>query len=110
MRRRTLSRLCMVLCFTVVAVLAWVQLSRAAQISANSKRISACRAEISQLTIDTQHLQIQISAKANLDRVRDTASDLGMVAAGPEQIMLVTLPAGYGDTVVAQVPETPNAG
>ena len=110
MRRRTWSRFCMVLCFTVVVALVWVQLSRAAQISANSKKISAYLSEISQLTQDTQHLKIQISAKANPDRVWDLAHDLGMVEASPEQIRLVTLPTGYGDTVVAQVPEAPNAG
>ena len=42
--------------------------------------------------------QIQISAKASIDRIKDEAYDLGMVKAGAEQMHLISLPTGYGDT------------
>ena len=109
-KRRLASRLAMIFCFLVVVAGVCLQLSRAAVISANAKKMAACRASIEQLTIDTQHLEIQISAKASLDRVRDLAHDLGMVIPGAEQIRLVSLPAGFGDTAVVQVSDGPNAG
>ena len=110
MPRRTANRLAMIFCFLVVVAGICLQLSRVAEIASNSKKISSCRSQIEQLTIDTQHLEIQISAKGNLDRVRDMAYDLGMVTPGAEQIRLVSLPAGFGDTTVVQVSDGPNAG
>ena len=51
---------------------------------------------------------IQISAKGNLDRVRDEAARLGMLPPAAGQVRMISLPAGFGEATVAQAAEAPD--
>ena len=90
-----LSRALMFATIALVAVGLFIQISRTAAISAQSKEISQLRSAIQELTVEQQYLQITLSTRQNIDRVRDEAMGrLGMNYPVEGQVRVVTLPFG----------------
>ncbi len=74
----------------LVMVLLFVYIGRMATISSGAKQITQIRRELSDLEEQRQYLEIALSARQNIDRVRDEATArLGM--SYPTDVRLVSL-------------------
>lgn len=88
------NRLLMYATLGVLVVCLFLQVNRYAQMAAQTKRISKLVNEIKQLETDRTNLELRLSARANIERVRDAAMyNLGMDYPDEGQVRVVTLTA-----------------
>lgn len=88
------NRLLMYATLGVLVICLFLQVNRYAQMAAQTKHISKLVNEIKQLETDQTNLELRLSARANLERVRDAAMyNLGMDYPAEGQVRVVTLTA-----------------
>lgn len=91
-RAQNLSRALMYMTIAVLAVCLFLQVNRYAQIASQTKRISALVTQIKNLESDQANLQLRLSARENLKRVRSEAMyNLGMDYPAEGQVRVVAL-------------------
>ena len=87
-----ISKMLMYTTLAVLVVCLFLQVNRYAQIASQTKRISTMVNEIKQLETDKANLELRLSARANIDRVRDEAvHNLGMDYPNEGQVRVVAL-------------------
>lgn len=91
-RAQALSRLLMYMTLAVLAVCLFMQVNRYAQIAAQTKQISTLVTQIKNLESDRANLELRLSARENLKRVRSEAMyNLGMDYPAEGQVRVVAL-------------------
>ena len=87
-----ISKMLMYTTLGVLVVCLFLQVNRYAQIASQTKRISTMVNEIKQLETDKSNLELRLSARANIDRVREEAvHNLGMNYPNEGQVRVVAL-------------------
>ena len=87
-----LSRFLMYMTLAVLAACLFMQVNRYAQIAQRTKKISALVGQIQALESDKANLELRLSARENLKRVRDEAMyNLGMDYPQEGQVRVVSI-------------------
>lgn len=103
-RKRTIrmNRIMLGATTTLVMLCLFAYISKMAAISSTAKEINQTRKEISNLKEEQQYLEVVLSARQNLDRVRDEATGrLGMNYPEEGQVQVVSL-SGYSASINTQ--------
>lgn len=84
------SRLLMYMTLVVFMVCLFMQINRYAQLASQTKQISQLTAAIKQLDTDKSNLELRLSARENISRVRDEAIyNLGMNYPSEGQVRVI---------------------
>ena len=90
-KAQALSRFLMYMTLAVLAACLFTQVNRYAQIAQRTKRITALVGQIQALESDRANLELRLSARENLQRVRDQAMyNLGMDYPKEGQVRVVS--------------------
>ncbi len=91
-KRKSRLRVWRVLLVIVLFAGLFVQITMLSRISAQNKRASAVRSEITALTYQIENLERDISGYRNSDQLEDLARAMGMQDPDPEQLRYISVP------------------
>lgn len=90
--------------FLVIAVAAllfaglFLQITMLTSISSQGKQAAKLRQEIEELSANAENLQLTINQHHNLTTIQARAEQLGMAEVGAEQLRVISVAYGNGDT------------